>query len=417
MADVTLVLRADNSDYIRKMKEAQQSSQKVYDTVERGSKKQKGLMEDIEDSINKYQTALKKATNIQDIEKYNRKIAEAKQHLNEYETAGVRANENIQKSSNKLMDSLTNLTKKYGLVSIAIAAITKIGRDLVQTFKDTTGGLNLMTAAGELWKQTIYNIITANQEWYQSSARSLMIGKMLNEQRKEDRKDLIETSKLREEYNQLYYESANRTKTNTERLEKMDEAMKIHNQLIDIELKNAYHQLVITEEQLVNRPKSNKLLNQEAELIARLNEIEGKRWSETKRLEGQRTALQKEIHDEMMQRYFDEIEANNKLQDEKLKAQEEFKNLAIKLIDEYDKAEIESLEGEEKLAAQRDYQLKAVILFREQMKQEDICWRGKRRREKDENEKMRIEGDSRSNRHSRHNRESKHRGEKKGSRK
>ena len=44
--DVTLVLRADNSQYVNKIKEAQQATQKLYDESEKGMQREKGLIGD-----------------------------------------------------------------------------------------------------------------------------------------------------------------------------------------------------------------------------------------------------------------------------------------------------------------------------------------------------------------------------------
>jgi hypothetical protein len=364
VADVTLVLKADNSDYVRKMREAETASQKVYTTAEKGAKQEQGRIEELRQTIDKLKNARDKAYSIDKIEAYNKRIKEEIEDLKELETAGL----NVRKSTDQMGEAVAGAAKKLTLVGAAIALITKVVKDMVVAIKDTTGGLNAMTVAGEAWKQLIYNLITLNNDYWLSMSRALATAKMINEERVKERKDLVEIAKLREKYNQLYFESVDRTKTDAERLKTINDAMEKHNELIDAEVENTQRQLTIVQMQLINRPKSNKLLDEEAKLLARLAEIEGRRWSETKRLESQRTILEKEIHDKQMQRYFDEIEAANKAKDEKLKIQKEFKDLSLKLIDEYDRAEIESLEGAAKLTAQRDYELKAIELFKEQMK-------------------------------------------------
>lgn len=55
MADVTLILKANNQDYVQKMKQAQTETQKVYDISEKGAKREKGLIEDIEGELTKLQ--------------------------------------------------------------------------------------------------------------------------------------------------------------------------------------------------------------------------------------------------------------------------------------------------------------------------------------------------------------------------
>jgi hypothetical protein len=61
-----------------------------------------------------------------------------------------------------------------------------------------------------------------------------------------------------------------------------------------------------------------------------------------------------------MKKYLDEI-------DTRLKAQDEFQTMTLKLADDANKAEIEMLEGNDKLAAQRDYGLKQIEEFKKQM--------------------------------------------------
>lgn len=62
-------------------------------------KQQRGLIEDIEQSIKEWEIAQHKATDVKDIEKYNRKIAEAKQHLQEYQTKGLPAMKEVNKQA------------------------------------------------------------------------------------------------------------------------------------------------------------------------------------------------------------------------------------------------------------------------------------------------------------------------------
>ena len=46
--------------------------------------------------------------------------------MKEYETVGVKANENIAKSSDKLGSFLAGVVKRFGLAALAIGAITKV---------------------------------------------------------------------------------------------------------------------------------------------------------------------------------------------------------------------------------------------------------------------------------------------------
>ena len=76
MAEVELILKANNSQYVSKVKEAQKATQELHNTASKGAQREKGLMQDIEDEITKLQELRKKAWKVEDIEKYNQKISE-----------------------------------------------------------------------------------------------------------------------------------------------------------------------------------------------------------------------------------------------------------------------------------------------------------------------------------------------------
>ena len=44
MADVRLVIKADNTDYVNKVKEAQKETQKLHDTATQGEKREKAYL-------------------------------------------------------------------------------------------------------------------------------------------------------------------------------------------------------------------------------------------------------------------------------------------------------------------------------------------------------------------------------------
>lgn len=358
----------DNAEVIAKsygnvatsIRDTQKAQQELSTETEKGLKRENGLIEDIEKSIKELEEARRKAWKIEDIEKYNQKIATAKREMKEYETVGVKANENIAKSTDKLGGALDGAVKKFGLAALAIGAITKVTKSMVEAFKDTVFGLNLMTTAGEVWNQLVYNLVTAHNDLGTSLASALAVGKQINELRKEERVYLVENSKLQADYQKLYFESVDRTKSEPERLNKINEALTVHNQLIDNQIKETQDQLAIVALQLVSRPKSNKLLKEEAELMAKLNTIESQRFSQTKRLETQRTSIEEELANKSVQ-------AAEELAQKRIKRQEDFEKLSLKLTQDYDKSIIESLEGADKLRAQRDFSLQQLDIFRMQI--------------------------------------------------
>lgn len=372
MADVVLTLKGDNKDLIRSLDEVQKKQQQVQDTARKGDKEQIGRIEEIRQNIDKLTAARDKSTDITKIEAYNKRLKEEKEDLRELENAGVKAYDNIKKSSDKLAEAAGGLIKKFSLVGAAIALIVKTGKDMVATLKDTVGGLNAMTTAGELWRQMIYNIVKGTNDWTTSMGHALVTAKLINEERKNARLNLVESARLQTEYNKLYFEASDRMLSDKDRLMKLNETMDAHNRLIDKRIEKVQGEMIILITQKQFRGDSNKLLNKEAELTAELINLEGERFSNTKRIQLQSTLLEKQIAEDqrkaMFDRWYAEIDAQNEAQDEMIRRRKEFNDLSIQLIDELDRANIDSLEGADKLAAQRDYELKSLELFREQMK-------------------------------------------------
>ena len=356
MADEELKLTVRTEEFVQKLNEVQkviQSTKKemndLYDTNKKG-------FSDIT-KLREYETKMSELKNkLSDVTKEEEKLIDSTKKTGD--TIG-----NASKSTDEFGEAAGGLVKKLGLAAIAIALITKLVREVVVAFKDTVFGMKAITIVSEVWKQIAYNIATVKLNIVSFTASlegAIMAGKMMNEQRKEERKDIVLASQLREDYNKLYFESADRTKSNTYQLDKLNKTLEVHNKMINVEIENAKRQLVITEVQLANRPKSNKLLDQEAKLLAQINMIEGQRYSETKRVEMRRSSLENTIREENMKKYIDEIE-------ERLKIQDEFQALSLKLMDEYDKTQIDLLEGNDKIRAQRDYGLKQLEEFRKQM--------------------------------------------------
>ena len=89
MESVELKLVANNSQAVSSIKELATESNKLYANNEKNQKRQVGLIADIEKELEKLRELQKNAMTIEHIEKYNKKIAEAKQSLDEYNKAGL----------------------------------------------------------------------------------------------------------------------------------------------------------------------------------------------------------------------------------------------------------------------------------------------------------------------------------------
>lgn len=350
MPEVELILKADNSQYINSVREAQNATENLHKTASEGAKREKGLIEDIEGEIKRLEEARKKAWRVEDIEKYNQKIAEAKKDLQEYTTAGVGANKTMVKSTDELSTAFGGLLKKIGPITLAIAGLTKVLKGTWEAFKDTTAGLKLVISAGEIWRQLTYNIADGNINMAKTFTLSGVISAALYNLRVQERETIKQSAKYQLEYNEAYFESMDRRQTDTERLQDLNKALNAHNKMVEIQVDHAKEQLDVVKLQLANRPKSNKLLDEEAQLTARITILEGQRFSQVRRIESMRTALEKEIRDKMFKDYYDWIEQQNTI-----------KEKTNELINKFIAVEAEMITDPlEKARAQRDIQLKAL---------------------------------------------------------
>jgi len=345
-------------------KKARDNTMRLYTERQRVVKKaledERGTIEKLREEIKKYTEAWEKAKTPEKIAETKRELERLKAELKEFEKFGVKANENVINSTDKLGEALTKNIKKFTLVGAAIGLVAKVGKDMVETFKDTVFGMELVTTASEIWKQVIYDLTTAHNGLGTSIANALAVAKQLNELRKEERAEIVENAKLTREYQELYFKSVDRTLSEEQRLKKINEALEKHNKLIDNEIHIVEKQLAANALALLNRKNSTKLLDEEAQLKAKLETLEGQRFSQTKRLESQRTMLEKELSDKRLRTIENELNA-------RIKKQDDFQKLATKLQQDYDQSVIESLQGEDKLIAQKDYALRQLDAFRLQI--------------------------------------------------
>jgi hypothetical protein len=244
---VTLTLKADTSQYVKGIKDAQKATEDLYKTVEKGAKREKGLIEDLEDSINELTAAKKKAYRVEDIEKYNKKIEEAKIHLNEYEQAGVKANTNVEKSGNNLLRSVKAWALGFATITTAVAAFKAIVEStdaLSDKFAATLNG----------WKEgfsAMARAIANNdfKDFFKNVKEAVKEGQRFTETQEaiEDstRAARIEIAKNKTEFAELRVQQQNRNLTEEERI-------KIGNRLKDILLRNSALEVEIAKRTLDN---------------------------------------------------------------------------------------------------------------------------------------------------------------------
>jgi len=288
MAEINLILKATNTDYVNKVKEAQRATQNLHDTAEKGMKREKGLIEDIEESLKELQEAKRKAYSVDDIEKYNKKINEAKLHLKEYEDAGVQANEKVAESGGKL-------AKVYAGIVAAIAAVASSMRILKNAVMETETGFNNFNVILAATKQLLYDILnkTPMKEWKKNMEEVAFIQANMMKLRAIERESLKDVAKYQVLYNKYLVDARDLTKSNEDRLKNYTYALTAHNRAIDIENENTATRLGLVREWLKTAPDNLTLLEEESALTIKLYGIEEKRYASKKELNSMMTGLVK----------------------------------------------------------------------------------------------------------------------------
>ena len=133
IGELTATLGIDDSQLLT----AQQSMQRYGAVVEsrlksteRGINRHIGLIKDIEEALTELRDERKDAFSVEEIEKYNRKIAEAEQHLKEYEEAGIPAE--------RQTDNLGSSFKQLAIKAIAAVAIWKTFKSILESTSMTS---------------------------------------------------------------------------------------------------------------------------------------------------------------------------------------------------------------------------------------------------------------------------------------
>ena len=122
MADVTLVIKADTANAVKGINDVQKATQKLHDTATQGERREKGILEEIDATLQRLQKARQKAFSYEDIAKYNKKIEETKQNLKEYEQAGIK----VEKQGNSMLQAAGKWAMGFATVGAALATAKKI---------------------------------------------------------------------------------------------------------------------------------------------------------------------------------------------------------------------------------------------------------------------------------------------------
>lgn len=355
MAEVSLNIRVNSREAVDAVGELIKKNEELQKSLEDVSRAQKELFDANRKGfgdINKAKEYEKAMGGLSDTaEDLKRKIEDNNKTIEKYNDTQKTAT----KGTAEFGGAFSMTAVKAGLLGAAVVALRGLMRGLTDAFKDTTFGIKTMTAAGELWRQLTYNLIRGNTDLAQSIASSFYIAKQESDFRKKNRSDLIEGAKLQLKYAEAYNETGNNLLSTANQLKAVNEALKVHQELTKFEIANAYEELTQLELKLIRTPESNKLLDEEAKLRAKIINIEAQRELQEKRLEERRTGLMKQEREDMLKKWYDEIEASNVAYEKKIKRQQEYQDAASKLQEDFAKSEIEKLSGYERLAAERDF--------------------------------------------------------------
>jgi hypothetical protein len=127
MAEVDLTLIANNQQYINALKQAQGAEQEFHYILRRNYKEQEGIINSTIHAIQKYEEQKKKAWTTQDIERYNKRIEEAKNALNEYNKIGVK----VQNEQSKMWNNVKDFVTKAAAALVAYHTIVKVGEKII----------------------------------------------------------------------------------------------------------------------------------------------------------------------------------------------------------------------------------------------------------------------------------------------
>jgi hypothetical protein len=280
MAEVTLILKANNSDYVNKMKQSQTETQKVYDTATKGGKQEKGILTEIEEKLTSLQKKRKDAFSYEEIAKYNQKIQEAKMHLDEYEKAGLKT----QKTTETLSSTISKWALGLGAASIVLGK-------LKEALLSTTAGMNAFNIVGAVTKQIFYDIVTSASISIPKIQAAIAIQRQLNDLRLKELADSREIAKAEREFQELYAKSVDQTLSKADRLIIIDKAIAEHNKSIDKKLENA-KELLIATTALANLNKADeKAVAEGYRLLNEIDALEALRVSGMKRLIRTRTEI------------------------------------------------------------------------------------------------------------------------------
>jgi hypothetical protein len=344
--DVRLILTADNTQYVNKIKEAQQATQKLADTSETTTKRRLGLIELEEKRINQLTEARRKSTIPTNIEYYNKTIDQSKKKVEELTQAGIKQQQQTE-----------SMVQTIGKWAIGLGVVTTALNLLKESFKDTLQGMYLFNAAGAAMKQVLYNIVSGVGDWNKGVAESIALSKKRSDLLLKDRMEMIAAKKLMSEYNILYLDSIENNKKGVEKIEALTKAKEKYIAAIQIEIESHKEQLDLAYKALKLQPMSVTAQNEVVKLTGELFDLYNSQASGIKRISRQIATAQDEI-------FTDALDAIHKFQ-------KEIDDTLTEIYDEEEKKRVEAIKvDQERTATSVQYAINSMKAIRKKRDEE-----------------------------------------------
>ena len=197
-----------------------------------------------------------------------------------------------------------------------------------------------------------------------------------------DRMESLKNKDLMREYNELYTKGIDQTISASDKIMFLTQAKEKFTEATKNEIESSKEELAILKAIWKDQPTNDKAMADVFNMANHIKDLQGELASGTRRLNAQITGEQKKMWDDLgkslagfnkdLQNEIDDInkevaDADKKAKEAALERQKKYQDLSQKLLDDYDKSNIESLTGVEKLKAQRDFGLKQIAEFRKQL--------------------------------------------------
>jgi hypothetical protein len=133
MSDATVAAGAKMDKTFESM--SAQAARSV-NALSNSSKREIGLLADIEKSLEQLKEKRKNAFTIEDIEKYNKKIQETEQHLKEYNSVG-RVSVEVHEKQNSALSGIATTLGKWAIGLVTVTGLVKLFKGILESTTDS----------------------------------------------------------------------------------------------------------------------------------------------------------------------------------------------------------------------------------------------------------------------------------------